>query len=62
MSRTNNAKFLMFAEYFRLAYDANVHGWNPASFHQQVDTFGASIVLAETEGGAVLGGYNPSGK
>ena len=45
----------------RLAYDAAVHGWSPEAFHARVDSFGAAVVLAETEGGTVCGGYNPRG-
>jgi hypothetical protein len=45
----------------RLAYDADVNGWTPDAFHAAVNTFGAAIVIAETTGGAVIGGYNPSG-
>lgn len=45
----------------RLAYDAERDGWTPAAFHAAVNTFGAAVVIAETTGGAILGGYNPSG-
>lgn len=45
----------------RLAYDAARDGWTAAAFHAAVDTFGAALVVAETEGGSVVGGYNPSG-
>lgn len=45
----------------RLAYDAERDGWTPEAFHTAVNTFGAAVVIAKTAGGAVLGGYNPSG-
>lgn len=45
----------------RLAYDAEKDGWNAEAFHQAVNTFGAAVVVAETAGGAIVGGYNPSG-
>lgn len=45
----------------RLVYDATRDGWNPASFHQAVDGFGAAIVLAESKAGSIFGGYNPKG-
>ena len=45
----------------RLAYDADRDGWTAEAFHAAVNTFGAAVVIAETSGGAVLGGYNPSG-
>jgi len=46
----------------RLAYDAATDGWSAAAFHRSVDTFGAALVVAETTGGAVIGGYNPRGE
>jgi hypothetical protein len=45
----------------RLAYDAEQDGWTPEAFHTAVNTFGAAVVIAQTTGGAVVGGYNPSG-
>lgn len=45
----------------RCAYDATKHGWSAAAFHERVDTFGAAVVFCTTEGGAVVGGYNPKG-
>jgi hypothetical protein len=45
----------------RLAYDAERDGWDAVAFHERVDAFGASLVVAETEGGALIGGYNPRG-
>jgi len=45
----------------RLAFDAERDGWSAAAFHAGVDTFGAALVVAETRGGALVGGYNPRG-
>ena len=45
----------------RLAYDANKHGWDPASFHGKVDKLGPSVVVCKTREGLVCGGYNPKG-
>jgi len=51
----------------RLAYDSDVDGWSGERFHGVdgveggVDGFGAALVVCETEGGAVCGGYNPRG-
>lgn len=45
----------------RLAYDANRNGWDTAAFHAAVDTFGATLIVCTSEGGAIFGGYNPRG-
>ncbi|KAG2495442.1 hypothetical protein HYH03_006388 [Edaphochlamys debaryana] len=45
----------------RLVYDAEEDGWSPQAFHAKVDGLGAAVVVAETAGGAVVGGYNPEG-
>jgi len=45
----------------RLAYDAGRDGWSAAAFHERVNTFGAGLVVLQTAGGAVVGGYNPRG-
>lgn len=59
----------------RIAYDANVHGWDGPSFHARVDGCGAAVVLAATTTGTktedsnahtkqhvtMVGGYNPKG-
>eukprot|EP00892_Ulva_mutabilis_P006174 jgi/Ulvmu1/3929/UM018_0152.1 len=45
----------------RLAYDADRDGWSADAFHRAVNTFGAAVVVAGTSGGAIVGGYNPSG-
>ena len=45
----------------QLTYGAQQHGWSAEAFHEQCNNYGAAIVSARTEGGAVLGGYNPRG-
>lgn len=53
----------------RVAYDANVDGWDGPSFHERVDGCGAAVVLATTttttassNGQRIMvGGYNPKG-
>ena len=45
----------------RLAYSAKKDGWSYSIFHKKVDTYGSAIVLAESQAGAVFGGYNPRG-
>lgn len=42
-----------------LAYDADVDGWSVDAFLAKVATRGANLVVAQTEGGAVVGGYAP---
>lgn len=44
-----------------LVYDANVHGWSTSAFHQQLDGMGAALLVGQTAGGAIFGGYNPKG-
>ena len=43
----------------RMAYDATRDGWSAVAFHTAVDSFGAALLVATTQGGAVCGGYNP---
>lgn len=45
----------------KLAFDANRDGWDARAFHQGVDGLGPGVVLARTDKGAVVGGYNPKG-
>ncbi|EKX41330.1 hypothetical protein GUITHDRAFT_164398 [Guillardia theta CCMP2712] len=45
----------------KLVFDANRDGWTPSAFHLAVDKLGPGVVLARTEQGAVVGGYNPKG-
>lgn len=48
-------------------FDAELHGWDPRSFHERVDGKGAAVVIAtyQDNSGAtlsrVVGGYNPKG-
>eukprot|EP00878_Enallax_costatus_P019515 GHUV01020589.1.p1 GENE.GHUV01020589.1~~GHUV01020589.1.p1 ORF type:complete len:228 (+),score=51.35 GHUV01020589.1:1454-2137(+) len=49
------------SEALRCAYSATEDGWNPIIFHERVDGYGAALVVARTQGGAVIGGYNPLG-
>lgn len=44
-----------------LAFDASRDGWSGAAFHARLDGQGAALVVCETEGGALCGGYNPRG-
>ena len=44
-----------------LAYDAEQHGWSAAAFHEKLDGLGAAVLVLQTAGGAVCGGYNPKG-
>lgn len=48
-------------EALRCAYSATEDGWSAAAFHDRVDGYGAALVVARTQGGAVVGGYNPLG-
>lgn len=49
----------------QMVYDAEVDGWDAASFHQKVDGKGAAVVLAtyqdQSGGMKIVGGYNPKG-
>lgn len=49
------------ADALALAYDAAADGWDHRAFHARVDGRGPAVVLAETEGGATVGAYNPEG-
>lgn len=44
----------------KLVFDADVHGWSAAAFHQCVDRKGASVGIMRTEK-ACFGFYNPKG-
>ena len=44
-----------------IAFDAINDGWSPEAFHRKVDGKGASIVVAKTSEGKIVGGYNPKG-
>ena len=55
--KNTNLEFLS----LRQAYDANSDGWTAEDFHSKVDLTGPCLVVCETEGGAVCGGYAPKG-
>ena len=71
MEESKIARFLLkntMLEQRRLqtVYDAEIHGWNAASFHEQVDGKGAAVIIAtllgaDGEGTKMVGGYNPKG-
>ena len=44
-----------------LAYDAAQHGWSEAAFHERLDGMGAAVLVVQTKGGSICGGYNPKG-
>ena len=46
-------------EPLELAFDTSRDGWSCESFLAKVATRGANVVVAETEAGAVIGGYAP---
>ena len=46
-------------EPLELAFDAGRDGWSCESFLAKVATRGANLIVAETEGGAIIGGYAP---
>jgi TLD len=45
----------------KIAFDANIDGWNAKSFHNRVDKLGPAVVFVRTASGGILGGYNPTG-
>ena len=55
--KNTNLEFLS----LRKAYDASSDGWSAEAFHSKVDLTGPCLVVCETEGGAVCGGYAPKG-
>ncbi|GAB0496362.1 hypothetical protein MMPV_007674 [Pyropia vietnamensis] len=55
------ARTQLAARPLRLVYDADADGWTATAFHAAVDRGGASVMVARTAGGAVVGGYNPKG-
>jgi len=40
-------------------YDAKVHGYSNATFHQKCDQVNGTVTLVTLKNGARLGGYNP---
>jgi hypothetical protein len=45
----------------KLVYKASRDGWSPRAFHSAVNNLGASVIIAQTDDGLVVGGYNPKG-
>lgn len=43
----------------KVVYDAQRDGWSAEAFHRGVDGCGAAVVLAKTQEGKYVGGYNP---
>jgi len=46
---------------FEVLYDAKVHGYSTATFHQKCDNIDGTVTLVTLQNGAKFGGYNPSG-
>jgi len=42
-------------------YTAAIDGWTALAFHRQVDGLGSTLIIGETESGARIGGYCPTG-
>ena len=55
--KNTNLEFLQ----LRKAYDASRDGWNAAAFHKGTDLTGPCVIVANTKGGALCGGYAPKG-
>ena len=45
---------------FEVLYDAKVHGYSTATFHQKCDNIDGTVILVTLQNGAKFGGYNPS--
>ena len=45
---------------FEVLYDAKVHGYSNATFHQKCDNIDGTVTLVTLQNGAKFGGYNPS--
>jgi len=45
---------------FEVLYDAKVHGYSTATFHQKCDNIDGTVTLVTLQNGAKFGGYNPS--
>eukprot|EP00967_Tisochrysis_lutea_P143091 scaffold265283_cov30-Tisochrysis_lutea.AAC.1 len=57
MLKNTNLEFLQ----LRKVYDSERDGWTAEAWHQCVNYQGPCIVVCETKGGAVCGGYAPKG-
>ena len=44
---------------FEMLYDAKVHGYSAATFHQKCDQVNGTVTLVTLKNGAKFGGYNP---
>ena len=44
---------------FEVLYDAKVHGYSNATFHQKCDQVNGTVTLITLKNGAKFGGYNP---
>ena len=44
---------------FEVLYDAKVHGYSNATFHQKCDQVNGTVTLVTLKNGAKFGGYNP---
>ena len=53
------ADFLMNGKHFEVIYDAKVHGYSAATFHQTCDKVDGTVTLVTLKNGAKFGGYNP---
>lgn len=42
-------------------YKASRDGWKANAFHDKVDFRGSGVVVLRTQGGKIVGGYNPNG-
>jgi len=40
----------------RLAYESQRDGWSAEAFHARLNTFGAALLVLDTEGGSICGG------
>ena len=45
---------------FEVLYDAKVHGYSTATFHQKCDNIDGTVTLVTLQNGVKFGGYNPS--
>jgi len=53
------ADFFGAGKCFKVLYDAKVHGYSNATFHQKCDQVNGTVTLVTLKNGAKFGGYNP---
>ena len=53
------ADFFGAGKRFEVLYDAKVHGYSNATFHQKCDQVNGTVTLVTLKNGAKFGGYNP---